>query len=84
MQSESNRIVAVMVRMTKCNTGCPYIDNYVNAIRSGEILVSTEMHKATDYIQEKLSNPDVWIDLEKIEKARELIERYFEMKLRCV
>lgn len=67
--------------MTKCNTGCPYIDNYVNAIRSGEILVSTEMHKATDYIQEKLSNPDVWIDLEKIEKARELIERYFEMKL---
>ena len=34
-----------------------------------------------DYIEFKLDDPDVFIDIEKIEKAVELIERYFEFKL---
>ena len=36
---------------------------------------------ATDYIEEKLDNPDVFIDYGKIDKAVELTERYFEYKL---
>ncbi len=39
------------------------------------------MRKAVDYIEKKLDNPDVLIDTEKTDKAKELIERYFEMKL---
>jgi len=50
-------------------------------IRSGKIPASKELKQAMDYIEYKLDNPDVFIDIEKIEKAVELIERYFEMKL---
>ena len=39
------------------------------------------MHQACDYIEGKLNNPDVFVDTEKTEKAVELIERYFRMKL---
>ena len=65
------------MRMTKCK----YIDDYMEDIRSGTIPASKELLQAMDYIEVKLSNPDVFIDLEKIDKAVELIERYFEMKL---
>ncbi|WP_238442530.1 terminase TerL endonuclease subunit [Desulforamulus reducens] len=34
-----------------------------------------------DYVEFKLSDPDVFIDTEKIDKAIELMERYFEVKL---
>lgn len=63
--------------MTKCN----YIDDYIASIRSGEIPASKEMHQACDYIEKKLDNEDVMIDVPKIEKAIELIERYFKMTL---
>ena len=62
-------------------TKCKYIDDYMEDIRSGTIPASKELLQAMDYIEVKLSNPDVFIDLEKIDKAVELIERYFEMKL---
>lgn len=58
-----------------------YIDDYMDKIRSGEIVASIEMHQAMDYIEEKLSDPDVIIKHEMIEKGIELTERYFEMKL---
>lgn len=60
---------------------CKYIDDYIAAIKSGAIKASKEMHLATRYVDDKISNPDVFIDTDKIEKARELIERYFEMVL---
>lgn len=63
--------------MTKCN----YIDAYMSGIRSGAIPASAELIKAMDYIEGKLDHPDVFIDVEKIDKAIELIERYFEMTL---
>jgi phage terminase large subunit-like protein len=50
-------------------------------IRSGKIPACRELKQAMDYIEEKLDNPDVFIDIEKIDKAVELIERYFEFKL---
>ena len=62
-------------------TKCKYIDDYISAIRSGKIPASRELHQACDYIEEKLNHPDVFIDVEKIEKAIELIERYFKMPL---
>ncbi len=62
-------------------TKCKYIDDYINAIRSDKIPMSVEMKQAAEYITEKLSDPDVFIDIPKIEKARELIERYFNMPL---
>ena len=58
-----------------------YIQDYIQSIRSGEIPASREMHQACDYIEGKLNNPDVFVDTEKTEKAVELIERYFRMKL---
>jgi phage terminase large subunit-like protein len=50
-------------------------------INSGKILASKDIKKAMVYIDRKLSDPDVFIDSAKIDKAVELIERYFEMKL---
>ena len=63
--------------MMKCN----YIDDYIAAIRCGEVKASKELKQAIEYIDSKLSNPDVFVDTDKIKKAKELIERYFEMKL---
>ena len=62
-------------------TKCKYIDEYISDIRSGKIPASKEIHLAADYIENKLNNSDVFIDIPKINKAIELIERYFEMKL---
>lgn len=59
----------------------PYIDSYMDDIRSGKILSSEEIKLAMDYIEFKLNNPDVFIDNKKIDKAIELTERYFDMKL---
>ena len=58
-----------------------YIQDYIQSIRSGEVPASREMRQACDYIEGKLNNPDVFVDTEKTEKAVELIERYFRMKL---
>lgn len=62
-------------------TKCKYIDDYINAIESGSIRASKEMRQACEYIKRKLDNPDVFIDAEKTEKAIQLIEKYFEIKL---
>src|SRR3712207_886156 len=58
-----------------------YIDNYMNKIRSGKILASKELKQAMDLVERKLSDPDVVIKNEMIDKAIELTERYFDMKL---
>ena len=66
--------------MKTCKTH-PYIDDYLGKIISGEIRSDKEIKQATELIYKKLDNPDVFIDSEKIDKAVELIERYFDMKL---
>lgn len=58
-----------------------YIQDYIQSIRSGAVRASREMHQACDYIERKLDNPDVFIDMEKTDKAVELIQRYFKMTL---
>lgn len=64
----------------RCNYH-PYIDSYMDGCYNGEIVVSDEILLALDIVQEKLNNPRVFIDNAKIEKAVELTERYFEIKL---
>lgn len=59
----------------------PYIDNYIDGVRSGTIPACKELKQAMDYVEQKLDNPDVIILGDKIDKAVELIERYFEFKL---
>lgn len=59
----------------------PYIDSYIDGVRSGRIPACKELKQAMDYIEEKLDNPDVIIRGDMIDKAVELIERYFEFKL---
>lgn len=58
-----------------------YIDDYMETIRTGKIPSSKEIKKAMDYIETKLDDPDVIIKSEMIDKAVELIEKYFEIKL---
>ncbi len=62
-------------------TGCQYIDEYAEALRSGKTPASKEMLLALELIERKLDSEDVFIDIEKTEKAIELIERYFKMRL---
>lgn len=59
----------------------PFIDSYMDDVRSGKIIACEDLKQAMDYVERKLNQPDVFIDHEKIEKAVELMERYFQMKL---
>ena len=66
--------------MRTCNYH-PYIDAYMDAIQGGTIPASKDVLRAMDYVAGKLDNPDVIINAGMIDKAVELIERYFEIKL---
>lgn len=59
----------------------PYIDQYIDDCRSGENIVGKDILAAMDYVEYKLNHKDVFIDKEKIDKAVELMERYFEISL---
>ena len=59
----------------------PYIDSYIDGVRSGAIPACKELKQAMDYIEKKLDDPDAIIKGDMIDKAVELIERYFEFKL---
>jgi len=59
----------------------PYIDNYIDDCRNGKIIVGEEILLTLDYIEYKLNDPDVVIDSDKIYKAKELMEKYFDIKL---
>ncbi len=68
------------MRTRKCDYR-PYIDSYIDGVRDGSIIANIDIHLAMDYVEYKLNNPDVFIDTDKIDKAVELMERYFEIKL---
>ena len=53
----------------------------MDKIRSEEVLSSKELKLAMDYIEFKLDDSDVFIDENKIDKAVELTEKYFNLKL---
>lgn len=64
----------------KCNYH-PYIDLYIDNIRNGTIRASKEIKLMCDLVEKKLNHTDVFINSEAIDKAVELMERYFEIKL---
>lgn len=68
------------MKTRRCNYH-PYIDAYMDGVRDGSIIVGEDIKLAMDYVEYKLSNSDVFIDAVKIDKAVELMERYFEIKL---
>lgn len=72
-----------MLGMMKCRTKDyhPYINAYMDGVYDGSIIVSDEIILAMDLVQSKLCDERVFIDSEKIDKAVELTERYFEIKL---
>ncbi len=51
----------------------------MNAIKSRSIPASKELILAMDLIDKTLSNPDVYIDKNKINKAVELTEKYLDV-----
>lgn len=58
-----------------------YIDNYINAVANGEIIVPKSIHQAIELIEDTLNKPNVVIKHEMIETAKEKIEEYFPYKL---
>lgn len=69
------------MRQKMKTTGCKYIDDYANDILSGKIPAGKRLKKAMKYILAKLDNDDIFIDVEKTEKAKDLIEEHFEFEL---
>lgn len=59
----------------------PYIDAYIDGIYDGSVTPSDEIILAAGIVEEKLNDTRVFVDAEKIDKAVELTERYFEIKL---
>jgi len=66
--------------MKKCKFH-PYIDSYINKIETGEVVSSKEIKLAMKYVVVKLENPEVIIKSKMIDKAVELTEKYFGIKL---
>ncbi|MDZ5712248.1 terminase TerL endonuclease subunit [Jeotgalibacillus haloalkalitolerans] len=59
----------------------PYIDDYLNAIENGDFPANKDIKKMVKWVRFKLNRPGVVIDHEKIEKAVDLMHRYFPYKL---
>lgn len=58
-----------------------HIDSYIEAVKSGDVIVNEDIKKAIKLIEEKLSQDNVTIDSQKIDLAIEKIEEYFPYKL---
>lgn len=58
-----------------------YIDEYINLIESGAIESCEDIKKCIELVKNKLSQPNVFIDHDRIEKAVTKIEEYFKYKL---
>ncbi|WP_202973819.1 terminase large subunit domain-containing protein [Lysinibacillus parviboronicapiens] len=58
-----------------------HIENYIAAVRSGEVVVSKDIVALIELVEKKLMQENVWIDENAIEEAIESIEKYFPFKL---
>lgn len=67
--------------MTPMTTSCKYIDNYIASLRCGLRPASKDMLLACDLVERKLSEPGVFVDVQKTERAKELMEKYFRFQL---
>lgn len=58
-----------------------HIDEYINLVESGELIVGEDIYKLISLVKAKLSDTTIFIDSIKIDKAIEKIEEYFPYKL---
>lgn len=58
-----------------------HIDEYIELVETGQVIVNEDIKDLIKLVKEKLSQPNVWIDSEKIDKAIEKIHEYFPYKL---
>lgn len=58
-----------------------YIDEYIELVESGEVVTNEDIKKSIKIVKNKLSQSNVTIEAEKIEKAVEKIEEYFKFTL---
>ncbi|MBE6088151.1 MAG: terminase large subunit [Clostridium beijerinckii] len=58
-----------------------YIDEYIDLVENKKVVTNEDIKKSIKLVKNKLSQPNVIIDHEKIEKAILKIEEYFPFKL---
>lgn len=58
-----------------------YIDIYMADVRTGRVKAGKRLIKAMDFIETKIDNDNTFIDTEKIDEAKRIIEEYFEIEL---
>lgn len=66
-----------MKRLTIAKMACsfhPFIDDYLEEMENG--IQSKAIRSAAAYVRKKLSQPFVFVDAAKIERAVQLIEKY--------
>lgn len=59
----------------------PFIADYIKSIEEGEVKASKELKQELKRIKKLLKKPGIIIENEKIDRAKELIEKYFDIKL---
>lgn len=57
------------------------IDEYIYLVKSKQVETNEDIKKMISLVEDKLSQPDVWLDIEKIDKAIEKINQYFDFDL---
>lgn len=63
------------------NLSYKYIDNYIEAIASGKIKASKRLKKAIKIVEKDLKRNDVYVDIDRIEEGKRVIEEYFGIRL---
>jgi phage terminase large subunit-like protein len=60
-----------------------HIDFYIDEVKSGNIIVSKEVHQLIEYLKNKLEEEEdlIYIDHDEINEAIKSIEKYFPFKL---
>ncbi|NLL23838.1 MAG: terminase large subunit, partial [Tissierellia bacterium] len=69
------------MRAKSINSGCAYIDSYASDVLSGKELADEITIRCIEYHLRRLAEPGVFLDVEKTERAVELIEKYFGFNL---
>jgi len=58
-----------------------HIDEYIELVESGQVVTNQDIKDMIKLVKEKLDQPNVFIDNEKIDKAIEKMHEYFPFKL---
>ncbi|WP_322630548.1 terminase TerL endonuclease subunit [Aedoeadaptatus coxii] len=58
-----------------------YIDDYMTSIESGKVVAGKRIKKAMQYVKRILDDPNIYVDDKKTERAKEIIEKWFDMTL---